>query len=188
MYNQGDAMSEMTITPDLYLQGDSTRWKNWQAIYLDIKTCEDCRKKHGKIYGFNAMRSQPEHENCRCSVIPMRTKEVGTATGKGFDGADAWLLYRNRLPDYYVTRNVAKANGYRRKKNNLADVLPGCMIGGDEFLNDNNKLPDAPGRTWHEADIDYTYGKRNLKRILYSNDGLVFVSEDHYQTFYEITK
>ena len=33
----------------------------------------------------------------------MRTKEVGTATDKGFDGADAWLLYRNRLPDYYVT-------------------------------------------------------------------------------------
>lgn len=90
-------MSEMTIIPDLYLKGDSKQWNNWQAIYLDIKTCEDCRKKHGKI-------------------------------------------------------------------------------------------PCAPGRTWFEADIDYTYGKRNLKRILYSNDGLVFVSEDHYQTFYEITK
>ena len=62
------------------------------------------------------------------------------------------------------------------------------MIGGDEFLNDKEKLPRAPGRTWYEADIDYMYGKRNLKRILYSNDGLVFVSEDHYQTFYEITK
>ena len=31
-------------------------------------------------------------------------------------------------------------------------------------------------------------GKRNLKRVLYSNDGLVFVTEDHYQTFYEITQ
>ena len=118
----------------------------------------------------------------------MRTKEVGTATDKGFDGADAWLLYRNRLPDYYVTKDIAKANGYRRKKNNLADVLPGYMIGGDEFLNNQAKLPHAPGRTWYEADIDYTYGKRNLKRILYSNDGLVFITEDHYQTFYEITR
>ncbi len=117
----------------------------------------------------------------------MRTKEVGTATDRGFDGADAWLLYRNRLPDYYVTKDVAKTKGYRRKKNNLADVLPGYMIGGDEFLNDKKKLPCAHGRIWYEADIDYTYGKRNLKRILYSNDGLVFVSEDHYQTFYEIT-
>ena len=82
-------MSEMTATPDLYLEGDSKQWKNRQAIYLDIKTCEDCRKKHGKIYNFDAKRSQPEHENCRCSVIPMRTKEVGTATYRGFDGADA---------------------------------------------------------------------------------------------------
>ena len=181
-------MSEMTIIPDLYLEGDSKQWKNWQAIYLDIKTCEDCRKNHGKIYNRNAKRYQPEHLYCRCSVIPMRTKDVGTATDRGFDGADAWLLYRNRLPNYYVTKDIAKASGYRRKKNNLADVLPGYMIGGDEFLNDEDKLPCAPGRTWYEADIDYTYGKRNLKRILYSNDGLVFVSEDHYQTFYEITK
>ena len=181
-------MSEMTIFPDLYLEGDSKQWKNWQANYPDIKTCQNCRIRHGKIYDFKAESYQPEHEKCRCSVIPMRTKEVGTATDKGFDGADVWLLYRNRLPDYYVTKDVAKAYGYRRKKNNLAEVLPGHMIGGGEFLNDKNKLPGALGRIWYEADVDYTYGKRNLKRILYSNDGLVFVSEDHYQTFYEITK
>ena len=68
-------MSEMTIIPDLYLEGNSKQWKNWQAIYLDIKTCQDCRKKHGKIYDFNAERYQPEHEHCRCSVIPMRTND-----------------------------------------------------------------------------------------------------------------
>ena len=181
-------MNEMSILPNLSLEGDSKHWKNWQAIYLDIKTCEDCRKNHGKIYNFNEKRYQPEHERCRCTIVPMRTKEVGSATDRGFDGADAWLMYRNRLPDYYVTKSIAKAHGYRRKKNNLAEVLSGYMIGGDEFLNDKGKLPSAPGRTWFEADIDYTYGKRNLKRILYSNDGLIFVSEDHYQTFYEITK
>ena len=78
----------------------------------------------------------------------MRTKEVGTATDKGFNGADAWLLYRHKLPDYCVTKDIAKAKGYRRKKSNLADVLPGYMIGGDIFLNDKAKLPYAPGRTW----------------------------------------
>ena len=176
-------MGYMTITPDLYLQGDSAKWKNWQAMYIDVKTCEDCRTKHGKIYSFNAERYQGEHERCRCFIAPMRTKEVGSATDKGFDGADAWLMYRNRLPDYYVTKEDAKAKGYRRKKNNLADVLPGYMIGGDIFLNDKGKLPYAPNRTWYEADIDYTYGKRNLKRIIYSSDGLIFITEDHYQTF-----
>ena len=73
-------MSEMTIIPDLYLEGNSKQWKNWQAKYLDIKTCQDCRKKHGKIYDFSAERYQPEHERCRCSVIPMRTKEICSQT------------------------------------------------------------------------------------------------------------
>ena len=126
-------MSEMTIIPDLYLEGDSERWKNWQSLYLNETTCEDCRKKHGKIFNFNAKIYQPEHFFCRCYIVPMRTKVVGTVTDRGFDGADAWLLYRNRLPDYYVTNDVAKANGYRRKKNNLADALPGYMIGGTNF-------------------------------------------------------
>ena len=40
-------MGYMTITPDLYLQGDSENWKNWQAMYIDVKTCAPCRTKHG---------------------------------------------------------------------------------------------------------------------------------------------
>ena len=85
-------MSEMTIIPDLYLEGDSKQWKNWQAIYLDIKTCEDCRKKHGKIYNFDAKRSQPEHENCRCSVI---AEESRTHT----DIAEKRTIWQMFFPD-----------------------------------------------------------------------------------------
>ena len=60
-------------------------------------------------------------------------------------------------------------------------------IGGDEYINDDGKLPMVNGRKWYEADFDYYGGFRNDCRILYSNDGLIFVSYDHYQTFYEIT-
>ena len=109
-------MTTTTIIPDLYIEGDSQTWKNWEAIYLDNKTCQNCREKHGKVYVFGAERYQPEHPHCRCSVVPVRTKEVGTATDKGFNGADAWLLYRHKLPDYYVTKDIAKAKGYRRKR------------------------------------------------------------------------
>ena len=70
---------------------------------------------------------------------------------------------------------------------NLNDVLPGKTIGGDVYKNSSQKLPDAPGRVWYEADINYEGGYRNGDRILYSNDGLLFVSYDHYQTFHEIT-
>ena len=53
--------------------------------------------------------------------------------------------------------------------------------------NQKGKLPQAKGRTWYEADINYTSGHRGTERVLYSNDGLVFVTYDHYQTFYEIS-
>jgi hypothetical protein len=64
-------------------------------------------------------------------------------------------------------------------------ITPDLYLEGDSKQWKNRQ---AIYRTWYEADIDYTYGKRNLKRVLYSNDGLVFVTEDHYQTFYEITR
>ena len=51
---------------------------------------------------------------------------------------------------------------------------------------DENKLPSADGRIWYEADIDYEGGYRNDSRILYSNDGLIFATYDHYKTFYEV--
>ena len=44
---------------------------------------------------------------------------------------------------------------------------PGYMIGGNEFLNDKDKLPCAPGRTWYEADIDYTYEKKSKKNFIF---------------------
>lgn len=60
------------------------------------------------------------------------------------------------------------------------------MIGGDIFKNADEKLPVATNRVWREADFDYTNGFRNHKRVLYSNDGLIFATFDHYHTFYEI--
>lgn len=67
-------------------------------------------------------------------------------------------------------------------------MLPGKMLGGDIYKNREGKLPSAPGRVWYEADMNYKSGYRNRDRILYSNDGLIFVTYDHYQTFYEITE
>lgn len=60
------------------------------------------------------------------------------------------------------------------------------MIFGGIFSNYNGHLPDDPGRIWYEADINYIEGKRNSERILFSNDGLIFVTYDHYKTFCEV--
>lgn len=76
--------------------------------------------------------------------------------------------------------------GFKSKLGNLHIVAPGKMIGGDYFMNARGQLPTAPGRIWYECDINYTSGYRNSCRILYSNDGLLFMTEDHYETFIEI--
>ena len=93
----------------------------------------------------------------------------------------------DKLPDYYISKSEAQKFGWQDWKGNLSDILPNKMIGGDLFQNRNTKLPDKDGRIWFEADINYTKGYRNSHRVLYSNDGLIFVTYDHYNTFYEIT-
>lgn len=60
------------------------------------------------------------------------------------------------------------------------------MIGGKIYRNRDHRLPESNGRIWHEADFDYISGYRNNCRLLYSNDGLLFVTYDHYTTFFEI--
>ncbi len=117
----------------------------------------------------------------------MRTIRAGTATDLGENGADAYLSKYKKLPDYYISKNQARKTGWRTWKGNLNEVLPSMMIGGDPYKNGNRKLPQKSGRVWYEADINYNRGYRNLQRILYSNDGLIFVTYDHYQTYYEIT-
>jgi uncharacterized protein with gpF-like domain len=181
-------MNNYYTSPDEFLRGNSENYRNWQSMLNDMKTCQDCHEKHGKIYNINAFPYQPNHIYCRCVIIPMRTKIVGTASEKGWDGADAWLMYRAKLPDYYITEEEAITSGWKPSKGNFADVCPGKMLGNKIYANYEKKLPDKIGRTWREADLDYISGYRNNRRILYSSDGLIFVSYDHGQTFYELIK
>jgi len=76
--------------------------------------------------------------------------------------------------------------GWDPKKGNLADVAPAKSIGGDIYRNKEGLLPDGPGRTWYEADLNYSDGYRGSELIIYSNDGLIYYSGDHYKTFQQL--
>jgi hypothetical protein len=159
----------------------------WRAI-LDVKTCYDCHEKHGKIYEIKetVIPPPPLHRFCRCQIVKLRAILAGNATKSGVMGADWWIKYYGKLPDYYISREEAKSLGWKPKKANLGQSAPGKMMFGGEYFNDNGKVPQKAGRKWYEADINYETGKRNKSRILFSNDGLIFVTYDHYETFYEI--
>ena len=97
-----------------------------------------------------------------------------------------YLKENGELPDYYITKKEAQREGWVAKEGNLCDVLPGRAIGGDIFTNREKTLPVKKGRIWYEADINYDCGRRNARRVVYSNDGLIFVTHDHYKNFEEI--
>lgn len=166
---------------------NSANWKNWIAE-LDLRTCKYCKKMHGKVYSITEVvyDEPPVHDNCRCEIKQMLAIFAGYATRDGLEGADYWLKQYRQLPECYITKEEAITLGWVSVLGNLNDVAPNMMIGGDVYENRNGHLPEAEGRIWYEADINYTDGFRTRHRILYSNDGLVFVTYDHYKTFIEI--
>lgn len=178
------------ILQDRNLSGNSLKWANWMS-QLTLTTCQFCFEQHGKIVDVSVLKNRlavEAHPNCKCVYVPMRTKKIGTATNKGVNGADAQLFYSKKLPSYYGNKKTAYAARWKKAHKHLDDALPGKMLGGDIYYNNDFKLPSVSGRIWYEADINYNGGKRNKERILYSNDGLLFITYDHYQTFYEISQ
>ena len=165
---------------------ESRNDKNWIAA-LDLKTCLECREYHGQIYRMDETPDiePPLHPNCRCRIEPMKAVEAGYATKDGQYGADYWIKYVASLSKYYITEDELIALGWRRGKSS-AKFAPGKMATMGIYRNDDNHLPQIPGRIWYEADIHYYSGRRNGHRLLWSNDGLLFVTYDHYETFPEI--
>lgn len=161
-------------------------WKHWKAI-LAPKLCVGCLSHHGKIYRIDEEPDDkpPLHNNCRCAILQMDAIIPGEATKDGLNGADYWLVNYGELPSYYISKEELYALGWKEGKS-VASKAPGRMVFGGVYENEDGHLPSAPGRIWYEADINYYEGRRNRHRILFSNDGLVFVTYDHYLTFYEV--
>ena len=105
--------------------------------------------------------------------------------GGEYTSAEDVALYLHlyaHLPQNFITKKDARALGWNG--GGLDDYADGKCIGGDRFGNYEGLLPDAPGREYHECDIDTLHAaSRGAKRIVYSNDGLIYYTEDHYESF-----
>ena len=110
--------------------------------------------------------------------------EDGTYTSK--DEVALYIHTYGHLPSNFISKTKAKKAGWVSSEGNLDEVCPGKSIGGSTFYNDDGLLPDADGRTWKECDINYTGGFRGSERIVFSNDGLIYYTNDHYQTFEQL--
>lgn len=104
----------------------------------------------------------------------------GTYTSK--DEVALYIHTYNQLPNNFITKKMAEKLGWTG--GSLEPYAPGKCIGGDRFGNYEGLLPKKAGRTYTECDIDTLYAdKRGAKRIVFSNDGLIYYTDDHYETF-----
>jgi hypothetical protein len=108
-------------------------------------------------------------------------REDGVYTSR--DQVAAYLNEYGKLPSNYITKSQARDLGWNSSQGNLEKVAPGKSIGGDSFGNYEGRLPKANGRKYYECDINYDGGYRGSERIVYSNDGLIYYTSDHYETF-----
>lgn len=93
-----------------------------------------------------------------------------------------YLIEYGQLPSNFITKKEAKKLGWFG--GNLEPYAPGKCIGGDYFGNYEKVLPVVSGRTYHECDIDtLNANSRGAKRIIYSNDGQIYYTDNHYKTF-----
>ena len=108
-------------------------------------------------------------------------EEDGEYTSK--EEVALYIYEFGHLPDNFITKKEAKALGWESKEGNLSEVAPGKSIGGDYFGNYEGLLPEEDGRDYYECDINSDGGYRGAERIVFSNDGLIYYTEDHYESF-----
>ena len=116
-------------------------------------------------------------------TTPSPIDENGAYTTK--EDVSAYLHIYNKLPSNFITKKQAQALGW--PGGDLRPYAPDKCIGGDRFGNYEGLLPKKSGRQYYECDID-TLGasSRGPKRIVFSNDGLIFYTGDHYKTFEQL--
>ena len=153
--------------------------------------CYDCIIKHNRIYEDNhnlPIVGEQNHPKCHCYYKKINTIAINAISKKGLNSPAVWLKLYGELPDYYITKDEARKHyGWDNSKNTLNGKAPGKMLGGDIYKNIPPILPTHEGRIWYECDVDYTGGKRNSLRLYYSNDGLMFYSDDHGKSnFYQV--
>lgn len=113
--------------------------------------------------------------------------EQGTYTSK--EEVALYLHTYGKLPSNFITKKEAEDLGWKKKQGHAGDldaVAPGKSIGGSRFGNYEGQLPEKKGRKYYECDINYQGGSRGAERIVYSGDGLIFYTGDHYKTFEQL--
>lgn len=130
-----------------------------------------CSNQASTIDEINTSICQTESENGEISLV-----EDEYYYSK--EDVAAYIHQYNKLPENYINKKEARELGWE------VDEDSDLVIGGDNFANREGLLPEKEGRRYFEADLIEGYSDhRGPSRLVYSNDGLVFYTYDHYNSF-----
>jgi ribonuclease T1 len=167
----------------------------WLSNYLDLQTADTLSQSAGGLVLLDGetqtLEPAPSAEE---TTQADETTELGTqpeATQAAIDENGSYTssedvsLYLNtygRLPENFITKSEARALGW--SGGGLDNYSYGKCIGGDRFGNNEGLLPESGGRQYYECDIDTLHrDSRGAKRIVFSNDGLIYFTQNHYDSF-----
>lgn len=143
---------------------------------IDLPVAEDEEAPPEEAAPEEAEPEEAEPEEAEPAPLP----EDGSYTTK--EDVALYIHTYGRLPDNFITKKEAQNLGW--PGGDLEPYAPGMCIGGSRFGNYEGLLPEAEGRTYTECDIDTLGAKsRGAKRIVFSNDGLIYYTGDHYESF-----
>ena len=128
------------------------------------------------VYAEEEEQPEEEEESVQTAAID----EHGSYTTK--DDVALYIHTFGKLPPNFITKKEAQKLGW--SGGSLEPYAPGKCIGGSYFGNYEGILPEGKYR---ECDID-TLGKksRGAKRIIYSDDGRIYYTDDHYKSFTQL--
>ena len=168
-------------------EGRSDEKPAGQAGSADPKSSETSSGWEGEVYELIPDRETDENSYGSESLNYDASQYTYVAEGEYYYDVASVVLYLDEygeLPDNYITKDEARDLGWQG--GSVEQFVDGAAIGGDYFGNYERILPVGKGIRYYEADCYYTGGRRNAFRIIYSSDGRVWYTEDHYNTFTEL--
>ena len=161
-----------------------------QALDTAIEVIEAVEAIEAAVSEAEIEESEPKTESetsTETKADRLTVEEDGHYTSK--EEVALYLHIYGKLPSNFISKKEAEALGWKQKEGEAGQLhvaAPGMSIGGSSFGNYEGLLPEKKGRKYYECDINYTKGNRGAERIVYSNDGLIFYTGDHYESFEQL--
>ena len=169
--SMGEGMEEIKMSEEEELQEISEE----EILEEELQEIDEAELQDEEMRGISG-----PNEKTKTDVLA----EDGNYTSR--DDVAFYLYTYRKLPANYITEKEAVEMGWNPENGDLSEIAPGMSIGGDSYKNEKKMLPEKSGRKFYICDVEYEQGIRNNKRIIYSDDGLVFYTENDCETFIQL--